>query len=383
MFLIRGAKIYTMGEKDFLDGGDLLIDSGKVVAVGTALYAPNAKEIDAKGMYMLPGLVDAHCHVGMWEDGMRDEGSDGNEMTGAVTAEMRAIDGINPYDRCFEEALEAGVTTVSTGPGSANVVGGQFVAMKTIPGTIESRMLKAPQALKTAFGENPKTVYGGQKKSPSTRMATAAIFRQAMIDGLTYDTKMKQEDECKRPDRSLGKEVLALAATGQLRVKAHAHRADDILTAIRLRNEFRLDMSLEHCTEGYLITDELKRANIPIVIGPLLSERSKIELRNLTFKAPYILHQAGIRFAIMTDHPVIPLQYLFLSAALAIREGLPEHEAIMSITKNAAWAIGLEDRLGSLEPGKDADFALYDGHPLDARVRARQVYVNGELVSER
>lgn len=383
MLLIRNAKIYTMGEKDYLQGGDLLVDGGKVVAVGTALSAPDVKVVDAKGMYMMPGLIDAHCHVGMWEDGMRNEGSDGNEMTGAVTAEMRAIDGINPYDRCFEEALEAGVTTVSTGPGSANVVGGQFVVMKTIPGTMESRILVEPQALKTAFGENPKGVYGAQKKSPATRMATAAIFRQAMIDGLTYDAKMKQEDESKRPDRSLSKEILALAATGKLRVKAHAHRADDILTAIRLRNEFGLDMSLEHCTEGYLIADELKRANIPVIVGPLLSERSKIELRNLTFKAPYVLYQAGVRFAIMTDHPVIPLQYLFLSAALAVREGLPEREAMMAITKNAAWAIGLEDRVGSLEPGKDADFALYDGHPLDARVKARQVYVNGELVSER
>ena len=382
MKLIRNAKIYTMGEKDFLDGGDLLVDQGKVVAVGTGLTAAGAKEIDAKGLYMMPGLIDAHSHIGMWEDGMRDEGADGNEMTSPVTPELRAIDALNPYDRCFEEALEAGVTTVSTGPGSANVVGGTFVAMKTIPGTIESRMLKEPQALKTAFGENPKGVYGGQKKSPSTRMATAAIFRQAMIDGLTYDAKMKLEAD-KRPDRNLGKEVLALAASGKLRVKAHAHRADDILTAIRLRDEFSLDMSLEHCTEGYLIAEELKRARIPVIIGPLLSERSKIELRNLTFKAPAVLYKAGVRFAIMTDHPVIPMQYLFLSASLAVREGLPEREAMMAVTKNAAWTIGLEDRVGSLEPGKDADFALYDGHPLDARSSARQVYVNGELVSER
>ena len=382
MKLIKNAKIYTMGEKDFPDGGDLLIDQGKVVAVGTNLSANGAKEIDAKGLYMMPGLVDAHCHIGMWEDGMRGEGADGNEMTSPVTPELRAIDALNPYDRCFEEALAAGVTTVSTGPGSANVVGGTFVAMKTIPGTVESRMLMEPQALKTAFGENPKGVYGGQKKSPSTRMATAAIFRQAMIDGLTYGAKMKLEED-KRPDRSLGKEILALAASGKLRVKAHAHRADDILTAIRLRDEFSLDMSLEHCTEGYLIAEELKRARIPVIIGPLLSERSKIELRNLTFKAPAVLHKAGIRFAIMTDHPVIPMQYLFLSASLAVREGLPERQAMIAITRNAAWTIGLEDRVGSLEPGKDADFALYDGHPLDARSSARQVYVNGEMVSER
>lgn len=383
MLLIRGAKLFTMGERDFLDGGDLLIDGGKVVAVGTELPAPGATVVDAGGMYVLPGIVDAHCHIGMWEDGIREEGADGNEATDAVTPAMRAIDGLNPFDRCWEEALEAGVTTVATGPGSANVIGGQFVAMKTTPGVLEGRILREPLALKTAFGENPKRVYSSQKKAPSTRMATAAIFRQAMIDGLAYAMKMQDPDESKRPERNLGKEALALAATGKLRVKAHAHRADDILTAIRLRDEFGLDMSIEHCTEGYLIADELRRANIPVILGPLLSERSKVELRNLSFKAPAVLHRAGVRFAMMTDHPVIPQQYLILTAALAVREGLPEREALMSVTRNGAWAIGLEDRLGSLEPGKDADFAIYDGHPLDARASARQVYVNGELVCER
>ncbi len=383
MLLVRGGKLLTMGGKDFPDGGDLLIDGGKVMAVGTGLSAPGAKVIDAQGMYVMPGIVDAHCHIGMWEDGMGQEGSDGNETTGAVTAEMRAIDGLNPYDRCWEEALEAGVTSVATGPGSANVVGGQFLAMKTTPGPIEPRLLREPLALKTAFGENPKRVYGDRKQSPSTRMATAAIFRQAMIDGLTYAKKMEDLDGSKRPDRSLGKEMLALAASGKILVKAHAHRADDILTAVRLRNEFNLDMTLEHCTEGYLIAEELKRANIPIILGPLLSERSKIELKNLTFKAPAVLHKAGVRFAIMTDHPVIPLQYLFLSAALAVREGLPEQEALMAITLNAAWAIGLDDRIGSLAPGKDADFALYEGHPLDARTHVRAVFVNGEQCFER
>lgn len=383
MLLIRNAKLYTMDEKDYLDGGDLLVENGKVTAAGPDLSASGAKTIDVKGAYILPGIVDAHCHIGMWEDGMGQEGNDGNEMTDAVTPQLRAIDAINPFDPCWKESLEAGVTTVATGPGSANVIGGQFIAMKTTPGPVESRTLKEPLALKTAFGENPKRVYGSQKKPPSTRMATAAIFRQAMLDGLAYDQKMQNSDEEKRPDRSLASETLALAATGRLLVKAHVHRADDILTAIRLRNEFGLRMTLEHCTEGYLIPDALKAANLPIILGPLLSERSKIELKNLTFRAPAVLHKAGVRFALMTDHPVIPLQYLFLSAALAVREGLPEREALMAITKNAAWAIGLDGRVGSLAPGKDADFAIYDGHPLDARSSARQVYVNGELVSER
>ena len=383
MLLIKNGKLFTMGEKDFLDGGDLLVENGKVKAVGTDLSAPGAKVVDAKGMYVMPGIVDAHCHVGMWEDGMGREGNDGNEMTGAVTPEMRGIDGINPYDRCWEEALQAGITTVATGPGSANVIGGQFVAMKTTPGPVDGRIIKEPLALKTAFGENPKRVYGSKDKAPFTRMATAAIFRQAMLDGLTYARKMQDEDESKHPDRSLHNEILAQAATGKLRIKAHAHRADDILTALRIRDEFGLDMTIEHCTEGYLIAEELKRANVPVILGPLLSDRSKIELRNLSFKAPAALYRAGVRFALMTDHPVIPLQYLILSAALSVREGLPEREALMAITRNAAWTIGLEDQVGSLEPGKDADFAIYDGHPLDARVGARQVYVAGELASER
>ncbi|MDR0929898.1 MAG: amidohydrolase [Oscillospiraceae bacterium] len=382
MLLIRNGKLLTMGDKDYLDGGDLLIDGGKIIAVGTDLPAQGAQVVDAKGCYVMPGIIDAHCHIGMWEDGMGQEGSDGNEATAPVTADMRAIDGINPFDRCWEEALAAGVTTAVTGPGSANVIGGQFVAMKTTPGTVEARIVKEPLALKTAFGENPKRVYGSQKKSPGTRMATAAIFRQAMLDGLSYAKKMNAADEDKRPERNLAKEMLALAATGKILVKAHAHRADDILTALRLRDEFGLNMTLEHCTEGYLIPEALKAANLPIILGPLLSERSKIELRNLTFKAPAILHRAGVRFALMTDHPVIPLQYLFLSAALAVREGRPEREALKAITLNGAWATGLSDRLGSLEAGKDADFALYDGHPLDARIAPRQVYVNGVLVCE-
>lgn len=383
MKLFRNAKLLTMGERDYLDGGDLLVDGGKVIAVGTDLPQNGAQVIDAKGAYIMPGLIDSHCHIGMWEDGMRDEGDDGNELTDPVTPELRAIDALNPFDPCWQEALLAGVTTVATGPGSGNVIGGQFVAMKTTQGPVEPRVICEPLALKTAFGENPKRCYGGKDKTPATRMATAAIFRQAMIDGLTYAKKMELEDEDKRPDRDLGLEMLAMAATGKIRVKAHAHRRDDILTALRLRDEFGLFMTIEHCTEGYMIPEILKRANVPVILGPLLSERSKIELRNLTFKGPDVLYRAGVRFALMTDSPVIPLEYLMVEAALCVRAGLPEREALMAITKNAAWAIGLEDRLGSLEPGKEADFALYNGHPLDARCTAQQIYVGGELVAER
>lgn len=382
MLLIRNAKLLTMEEKDFLDGADLLIDNGKILALGQELSAPGAKVVDAAGLYCLPGIIDAHCHVGMFEDSIGQVGSDGNEMTDPVTPAMRAIDGVNPEDRCFADALAAGVTLVATGPGSGNVVGGQFAAMRTHGTKLQDMLVQAPLALKTAFGENPKRVYGGQKRAPSTRMATAAILRQAFIDAQSYRQKMNLEDESKWPDRNLGKDILADALSGKLRVKAHAHRADDILTALRIRDEFGLDMSLEHCTEGWRILDALKAADVPVILGPLLSDRSKEELRNLSYKAPALFHKAGVRFAMMTDHPVIPLEYLSVCAALAVREGLPEHEALRSITINGAWAIGLDERYGSLKPGKEADFVLYDGHPLDFRAKVRQVYVGGEMAYE-
>lgn len=385
MILIQNAKVLTMEDTDYLDGGQILIgDDGKVAAVGYGLPQKGAKVVDAHGCYALPGVIDAHCHVGMWEDAMGFEGDDGNEMTDPVTPQLRAIDGVNPQDRCFDEALAAGVTTVATGPGSANVIGGQFALLKTGSAPLDARIVEEPLALKIAFGENPKRVYHGQKRSPSTRMATAALLRQALLDAQAYGKKLEASDADKRPDRELGKEILLRALRGELVVKAHAHRADDILTALRVGREFGLRLSLEHCTEGYLIADQLlqaqRAANLPIIVGPLLSDRSKIELRNLSFTAPARLHAAGVRFAMMTDHPVIPLQYLMVCAAIAAREGLPEREALRSITLNAAWAVGHEADLGSLAPGKAADLALYDGHPLDTRTHVAEVYLGGERV---
>ncbi|MEG0766765.1 MAG: amidohydrolase [Clostridia bacterium] len=382
MLLIRNAKLLTMGETDYLDGADLRVEEGRITQIGRELAQAGARVVDAHGLYALPGIIDAHCHIGMWEDGMGEEGADGNEATSPITPQLRAIDALNPEDRCFGEALHAGVTLVATGPGSANVIGGQFVAMKTQGHCIDEMIVRQPLALKIAFGENPKRVYGDKKQTPSTRMATAALLRQAFVDAQTYARKMMENDVEKRPERDLGKEILVQALEGKLRVKAHAHRADDIMTALRICREFGLNVSLEHCTEGWRIPDAIRAAGVPVILGPLLSDRSKIELRNLTFKAPALMHQAGIRFAMMTDHPVIPLEYLPVCAALAARNGLPEHEALRSITINAAWALGLDARVGSLEVGKDADFALYDAFPLDFRAHAKQVYVNGVLAAE-
>ena len=381
MILIRNARVLTMEDDKVIQGGEILMDGGKIVDVGSALSAPGAQVVDARGMYALPGVVDAHCHIGMFEDGMGFEGDDGNEATDPLTPQLRALDAINPMDRCFSEALSCGVTCAATGPGSANVIGGQFLAMKTNGHDLEQMVIQEPLAMKAAFGENPKRVYSGKHQAPETRMATAAILRNALMDAREY-LKKKEQGGDKAPDFDLKKEMLSKVLTRELLLKCHAHRADDILTAIRIAKEFNLRISLEHCTEGYLIADALKRANVPCILGPLLSDRSKIELRNMSFKAPGILHKAGVRFALMTDHPVIPMQYLMVEAGICAREGLDEMEALRAVTLNAAWAIGLDGRLGSLKPGKDADVALYDGHPMDTRTRVKQVYVNGQLAYE-
>ena len=383
MLLIRNARLFTMEGDGCIDGGDVLMDGGKVVATGMNLSAPGAKVIDAHGAYATPGFVDPHTHIGLWADGERDDTGDGNEETDPVTPHLRALDAVNPVDPCFAEACRAGVTTVATGPGSANVLGGQFLAMKTFGGSLKAMLVKEPLAMKAAFGENPKMVYGSGGKRPSTRMATAAVLREAFYEARAYMEKRACADADKRPDFNLKNEALAMVLRRELPLKMHAHRADDILTAIRLAEEFNLRASVEHCTEGYLIADELRKANVGVILGPLLTDRGKPELKNLTMKAPAILHRAGVKFALMTDHGVIPEPYLPVEAGLCVREGLPEMEAMRAITIHAAGVLGLEERLGSLAPGKDADVVLFDGHPLETRTHASLVIVNGNIAYER
>jgi len=384
LFLIRNGKVRTMAEKDY-ERGDILVDGKKIKAVGENLDAPEGtKELDARGMWVLPGIVDPHCHIGMWENGIGFEGDDGNEATDPVTPELRAIDAVNPEDYCFQEAREHGVTTVVTGPGSANVIGGQFAALKTFGHSVDDMIVKAPLAVKVAFGENPKRVYHNQHKAPSTRMATAAILREALVRAQEYQKKLERgkADPDKMPERDLKMEALGMVLNREIPIKAHAHRADDILTALRIAREFHIDITLEHCTEGYLITDYLRKANAKVIVGPLFSDRSKVELKNLTFRAPGILSRAGIKVAMMSDHPVIPNQYLSVCAALAVREGMDETEALKSITINAAEITGIGDRVGSLEPGKDADIVLYDGDPLDFRTKTVWVFIDGKAVKK-
>ena len=381
MILLKNLKILTMAGEN-LERGDILIDGGKIAKIDTEITQPNAQIFDLDGKTAIPGFIDAHCHVGMWEDGMDFEGADGNEECEPVTPELRAIDGINPADHAFEEARAAGVTTVVTGPGSANVVGGQFVAIKTVGDRVEDMIVKFPQALKVAFGENPKRVYSEQKKSPMTRMANASMLRQCLIDAQEYAKELEKgkKDPDKMPERSLKHEAVLEALKGHILVKAHAHRADDILTAIRIAKEFNLRLSIEHCTEGHLIPKYVKESGAKVILGPLLTERAKIELKNLTFQAPKIMYENGIEFALMTDHPVIPVQFLPVCAAIAVREGLPEMEALKAITIHAARATDIDERVGSLEVGKDADIVITDGAPLDLRSAIEMVLINGEIV---
>lgn len=369
MLLIKNAKIITMTERD-LPKGDILIDNGKIVRIAEEITESGAEIFDAQGLTAIPGIVDAHCHIGMWEDSIDAEGADGNEATDPITPQLRAIDAINPVDRCFSEALAGGITTVVTGPGSANVIGGQFVAMKTYGTNVDKMAIKSPASLKTALGENPKMVYGGQKKSPSTRMATAALYREAFIEA-----QNSRGDKEKK--RSLKNEILLDALDGKLPVKVHAHRADDIQTAMRIAKEFSLTVSLDHCTEGYLIPQELKESGARIIIGPLLCDRCKPELKNLSLEAPRILYENGIEFAIMSDHPVTLTQHLPIVAAMAVKNGLPQREALKAITINAARAAWIDDRVGSIEPGKDADIVLFAGDPLDIRTPIAAVFLNG------
>ncbi|AEE96605.1 amidohydrolase [Mahella australiensis] len=383
--LIKNGKILTMAGQDY-DGGDLLVEDDKIRAIGYNIdAAENVDIIDASGMYILPGLIDAHCHVGMWNDGMGFEGADGNEDTDPSTPHLRAIDGVNPFDRCFREAMEAGITTVVTGPGSANVIGGQFVALKTYGRRIEDMIIKEPLAVKAALGENPKRTYHDQEKSPYTRMAIAGILRQNLVKAQEYKYKLAEsaQDPEKRPERDLEMEALLKVLNKEIPLKVHAHRADDILTAIRIAKEFDINITLDHCTEGYMIVDILAEEGYPVILGPLISERSKIELRNQNVAAPGILSKVGLEVAIMTDHPVIPVQYLSLSAAIAVREGMDEAEAMKAITINAAHITGIADRVGSLEVGKDADIAIFDGNPLEFRTKSQMVFINGRLVFQR
>ena len=363
MLLIKNGHIKPIVGNELENGCVLIGDDGKIISVAQEIVAPEgATVIDAEGRLVTPGCVDAHCHIGLDNEAMGWEGMDYNEIIDPCTPQMRAIDSINPQDEAFGLALKGGVTTACTGPGSANVVGGTFVAIKLAGKRVDKMILKYPIAMKCAFGENPKRCYGqGMKKAPMTRMGTAAVLRELLFKTQRY---LKDKNEGKNPGFDMKLEAMIPVIEGKLPLKAHAHRADDILTAIRIAKEFNLKMTLDHCTDGSVIADELAEEGLPAFVGPTLGNKSKIELSNKSFKTPGDLHRAGVAVSVITDAPVIPLQNLPMCAGLAARSGLDMEEAWKAITINPSVAIGIADRVGSLEPGKDGDVVIWTADPL-------------------
>lgn len=382
MIAITGGKVLTMAGKN-LEVGTVLIENGRIGRVVEGTTEPRGWEIiDARGMIVMPGMVDAHCHVGIVEEIYRQEGDDANEITDPVTPQLRAIDAINPEDLGFRDALYGGVTTVVVAPGSANVIGGEMVAIKTWGATLEEMVIKSPVGLKAALGENPKRNYGSQKKMPGTRMASAALLREALVRAGDYQRKAARAAESggDPPDRDLKMESLARVLNNEIPLRVHAHRADDIMTALRIAGEFRIRLVVEHCTEGHKVARELAGNRVDAVIGPVIGNRAKVELKGISLETARALADAGVNFAVMTDHPVVPIQYLGISAGLTVRGGLDEERALRVITSDAARILGLDHRIGSLEPGKDADVVILDGHPFDVRSRVVRVLVSGRTV---
>ncbi|MGI6440786.1 MAG: amidohydrolase [Peptoniphilaceae bacterium] len=382
MIAIINGKVYT--EDAILEKGTVMIKDGKIEAVGADVQVPEGAEIiDAQGKMVTPGLIDPHSHIGIGEEGIGLVGLDINEMTDPITPQLRAIDAIYPDDVGFLTARQAGVTTVVTGPGSANAIGGTFLAMKTFGRRVDDMVIKNPVAMKMAFGENVKGVYREQDTMPMTRMGIMAVMRDFFYKAKEYMKKKEDTDPSKQPDYDLRYEAILPVLKGELKVKAHAHRTDDIFSAIRLAKEFDLDMTIEHCTEGHLIADLLAEEGYGAICGPNMSSSTKYELRNRSFVTPAVLHEAGIPFAIMTDNYVIPTAQLPVAAGLAARSGLSETEALKGITLYAAQLTGIDDRVGSLAPGKDADVVIWTANPIrDIDCEPVRTIIDGKTVYE-
>ena len=379
MLLIQNAYIKPITGPD-IPNGCLLAEDGRITAVAAHIDAPEGcTVIDAGGRLLTPGCVEAHCHIGLDNQCMRWEGMDYNEIVDPLTPQLRAIDSINPQDEAFPNAIRGGVTTACTGPGSANVVGGTFAILKLAGKRVDKMVLRSPAAMKCAFGENPKGCYGQNKKqSPMTRMAVAGLLRELLMRTIRY-----RDDKAagKNPPLDMKLEAMLPVVNGEIPIKCHAHRADDILTAVRIAREFNLKLTLDHCTDGEVIADELAEEGYPVFVGPSLGSKSKVELRNKSFTTAGVLYRAGLTVSIITDAPVIPLQYLPLAAGLAAAAGLPMEEAWHAITINPAKSLGIADRVGSLEPGKDADLVLWTADPLTTiGGEAYMTIVNGEIV---
>ena len=370
--LFKNATIYTMEQDPFV--GDFKIDKGVFTQIGKDLTAGVGEDVqDLNGLYVFPGLVESHCHLGMEETAIRFEGDDVNEITDPITPNMRGIDGCNPMDETIESALKGGVTTVAAGPGSANVIGGTFFAYKTVGNCIDEMTIENPIAMKAAFGENPKRCY--KDKKIDTRMQISALLRETLAKTKEYMEKKEAGKEVAY-DQKL--EAMIPVVKREIPLKCHAHRADDILTVIRIAKEYDIKVTLDHVTDARCIIPQIKESGFSCICGPALTHKSKFELANMSFETPNELYKAGILFSIITDSPVVPQQYLSLSAALAAKAGLPEYEAIKAITINPAKILGLDNRLGSIKEGKDADFVICTKNILDTTNEIKAVYVDGK-----
>lgn len=389
--LIKNGKIFTMAGFIY-ENGYVALNNGKIIAVGdmkelsekieqsASAGGDTATEVlDVQGAWVMPGLIDAHCHVGISEEKWGIIGDDCNEVTSPVTPHLRALDAINPMDPAFHDAIIAGVTSLMTGPGSSNIVGGQSLFMKVQGRCIDQMVVKAPAAMKVAFGENPKMNYGEKDKMPYSRMAIGAMLREELYQASQYKEK-KEQGKLAPWETDFRMECWLPVLRKEIPLKAHVHRADDILTAIRIAKEFHLNMTLDHCTEGHLILDEIADSGFPVIVGPGLTSRSKIEVKNMSFKTAGVLERAGIKMAIMTDHPVSLIRYLPICAGLCVKQGLSMEEGLKAITINAAQICGVADRVGSLETGKDADIAVFSGNPMEVFTKTLFTIIDGRVV---
>ncbi len=388
MIALRNATLYTVTAGIF-DNGTILIEDGKIKGIGSDIKIPEGSKIyDLKGKSITPGFIDAHCHVGVFNEGIGDMGFDGNDATSPVTPEIRAIDGIYGEDEAFDDARKAGITTLCVGPGSANVIGGQMCVVKPRSKIVEQMLVEDYNGLKSAFGENPKRVYGSQNKMPQTRMGVAAVMRKAFMDVQKYAAKKihhentpAEKDKPKAPfETDYNKEIILQVLNRNKSLRAHAHRTDDIQSAIRIAEEFGIELVIEHCTEGWRIADYLADKGVGVILGPLESTKPKSELRYLTMEAARILEEAGIPFAMMTDAPVIKIASLWDVVRSAMREGLSKKAAMECVTINPAKILRMDNRIGSLEHGKDADIVVWDGDPYDFNTPIVATFIDGKLL---
>ncbi|MBN7772176.1 amidohydrolase [Clostridium aminobutyricum] len=386
MLLIKNGKILTMAGLT-LESGSILIKDKKIAEVGKDINinpGEITETIDAEGLWVLPGLIEAHCHVGITEEKKDFEGDDCNEMRDPITPYIRGVDAINPMDSAFHNAICSGITSVMTGPGSSNVVGGQFAFIKTNGRSIDNMLVLEPAAMKIAFGENPKSNYNDLEKIPTSRMTIAALLREELFKAKQYLKEKEDSEKAGKPfELNFRRECWLPVLNKKIPLKAHAHRADDILTAIRIAREFDVNLTLDHCTEGYLIGEIIKESTFPVILGPCLTSRRKIEVQNMDFKNAGILYKKGIKIALTTDHPVTRIQYLPICAGFAVKEGLPMEEGFKAITINAAEICNVSDRVGSIEVGKDADIAIFDGNPMEVFTNTIYTIIDGQIIYDK